>query len=89
MCAYLGLNIVMGASPRHQYEDYWKDDDFSGLCSIQICDVAEQVSETYLVFTSQICGLQTKQGPPLSTIPSKRVMPLYDISRSNFKEYYI
>lgn len=28
--AYLGLNIVMGASPRHQYEDYWRDDDFLG-----------------------------------------------------------
>ena len=69
--AYLGLNIVMGASPRNQYEGYCKDDDLSGLCSIQSCDVAEQVCETYLVFTSQLCGLQTTQGPPLNTIPSK------------------
>nr|XP_022308080.1 piggyBac transposable element-derived protein 4-like [Crassostrea virginica] len=83
--AYLGLNIAMGASPRHQYEDYWKDDDFSGLCSIQICDVAEQLCETYLVFKSQLCGLQAT---PLSNHPIKRVKPLYDISRANFKEYY-
>ena len=63
--AYLGPNIVMGASPRHQ------DDDVPGLCRILISEVAGQVCETYLVFTFQLCGLQTTQGPPLNTIPSK------------------
>lgn len=28
--AFIGLNILMGASPRHSYEDYWRDNDFLG-----------------------------------------------------------
>lgn len=36
ICAYLGLNIVMGTSPhRHQYKDYWRDDDFLGRASFK------------------------------------------------------
>ncbi|XP_062615302.1 piggyBac transposable element-derived protein 4-like [Saccostrea cucullata] len=28
--AFVGLNIMMGASPRHGYDDYWRDNDFVG-----------------------------------------------------------
>lgn len=30
---YLGFKIVIGASPRHQYKDYWRDSDSLGCAA--------------------------------------------------------
>ena len=85
--AYLGLNIVMGASPRHQYEDYWKDDDFLGCVGFKSVMSRDRYAKlTQYLHLNSAASRQHRDHPEYH--PINRVKPLYDVSRANFKEFY-
>lgn len=85
--AFIGLNILMGASPRHSYEDYWRDNDFlgsPGFKNTMTYNRYEKLSQYIHVNTA---AARERRSDP-NYHPINKVKPLYDVTNQNFRRYY-
>lgn len=81
--AFIGLNILMGASPRHSYEDYWRDNDFlgsPGFKNTMTYNRYEKLSQYIHVNTA--AARERRSNPNYH--PINKVKPLYDVTNQNF-----
>lgn len=84
--AFIGLNILMGASPRHSYEDYWRDNDFlgsPGFKNTMTYNRYEKLSQYIHVNTA--AARERRDDPNYH--PVNKVKPLYDVTNQNFRRY--
>lgn len=86
ICAFIGLNILMGASPRHSYEDYWRDNDFlgsPGFKNIMTYSRYEKLSQ-YIRVNAAAARERRNNA---NYRPVNKVKPLYDVTNQNFRRY--
>lgn len=85
--AFIGLNILMGASSRHSYEDYWRNNDFLGSPGFQKTMTYNRYGKLSQYIHVNTAAAREKRDDP-NYHPVNRVKPLYDITNKNFRRYY-
>ena len=85
--AYLGISMLMGINPMHEYSDYWSVDPYLENIAIKRVMTLNRY-EKLCQYLHCNCAAARLQRADANYHPMAKVAPLVDMARRNFKSCY-